>query len=90
MKDITKVSHLISHGKINNLSDLFEQVSKAEIARALNQNPISFTNYKSNNPESFKLSELIALSKFFNVSLESITTIFANSIDTYSQLSDKQ
>ena len=90
MKDITKVSHLISQGKISNLNDLYEQVSKADIARALNQNPTSFTNYRSNNPESFKLSEFIVLSKFFNVSLESITTIFANSIDTYSQLSDKQ
>ena len=90
MKDITKVSHLISHGKITNLNDLYEQVSKADIARALNQNPTSFTNYRSNNPESFKLSEFIALSKFFKVSLESITMIFANSIDNYSELSNTQ
>jgi hypothetical protein len=90
MKDISKVSHLISHGKINNLNDLYAQVSKADIARALNLNPTSFTNYRSNNPESFKLSEFIVLSNFFKVSLDSITSIFANSIDNYSQLAEKK
>ena len=85
MKDISSVSYLINNGKIRNLNDLYQQVSKASIARVLKLNPTSFSNYRSNHPESFKLSEFITLSEFFNVSLESITAIFANSESYYTQ-----
>lgn len=76
----SEVEVLIKNGFIKNLDDLFRHLPKSRIAKVLDMNPTSFTNYKAHQPESFKLRELLVISEYLNVSLESITTIFANSI----------
>ncbi|GLU56428.1 hypothetical protein Dfri01_58890 [Dyadobacter frigoris] len=80
MKDYSFVSRMIKNGTIKNVDELYQQVPKSTIAKVLNMNPTSFSNYRSAHPESFKLSEFIILAEFLSVSLESITSIFANSI----------
>lgn len=81
-RQFSEVSTLIKSGQISDLEELFREVPKTQIAKALDLNATSFSNIKSNRPESFKLGEIITLSKFLNVSLESLIPIFEKSINS--------
>ncbi len=85
MKDNTftiekKTRILINSGVIFDIKDLFNVMPKSYMAKILELNPVSFTNRKSNQPESFKLGELIKISDFIEVDLIDVVKIFNNSI----------
>jgi hypothetical protein len=71
---------LIASGRVSTLEELYKQVPKKVVAETLNLNATRFSNYKSNEPGEFKLSEIIELSKALETDILIVVKIFVNSM----------
>ena len=80
MDKLKSVQTLISDGQIKNLADLYERVSKKNIAEALGINPTAFTNRRANLAGKFKLEEIKILAEKMEVDFTSLLSVFAASL----------
>ena len=71
---------LIASGRISTLEELYNVTTKKNVAKGLGVNPVSFTNNKANQPEAFRLSEILKLSELLETDVHTIVSIFLNSI----------
>ncbi|MES2062495.1 MAG: hypothetical protein V4456_11285 [Bacteroidota bacterium] len=70
----------IKRGEINDLFQLYSYVPKKSVAQGLGLNSSSFSNFKSNHPEDFKVKELIKLAELLDVDVKIVFDIFLRSI----------
>lgn len=71
----------IDSGRITNMPQLYDFLTKAGVAKILGLNPSSFSNYKSENPGEFKLNQIILLAATLNIEIMIMILIFLKSID---------
>jgi len=72
--------NLIAPGGILTLDDLYGITTKKAITEGLGANPVSFTNYKANRPETPGLSEIMKLSELLETDVHQVLAILLNSI----------
>lgn len=79
-KNFETAKAYIKRGEINDLFQLYSYVPKKSVAKGLGLNPSSFSNFKSNHPEDFKIKELIKLAELLDVDVKVVFDIFLKSI----------